>query len=199
MHKVSNCSTSGVSLRSMSVAALRLLLLHGKKALGLVLLVTMKGPSHFTTSLPRLSALCFLLSTGSPILMSLIFVFGSLYFLVCLWYASILWHAVTLRVATLISSGIMASVPYSNLKGVNLVALDSVVLCDQTTIGRSSIHFPFWWLNNIFLIVENMIPLALSTAPFDWGWQTEGYLTLVYLVLRNTKHIIVLLCILLVE
>jgi hypothetical protein len=69
----------------------------------------------------------------------------------------------------LISSGVIASVPKSKRKGVKLVALDTVVLWDQITLGISSTHLPFFWSNNHFLIPRNISPFALSTAPLDCG------------------------------
>jgi hypothetical protein len=55
----------------------------------------------------------------------------------------------------------MASAPYNSLNGVNLVALDSVVLCDQMTLDNSSAHFPFFWSKRHFFIAEKIWPLAL--------------------------------------
>ena len=68
------------------------------------------------------------------------------------------------------SSGLMASAPYSNLNGVNLVVLVSDVLWDQTTFGSSSTHLPFFWSKSYFLMPVKMTPLVRSTAPLDWGW-----------------------------
>lgn len=52
----------------------------------------------------------------------------------------------------------MASAPYKSLKGVNLVALHSVVLCDQMTFGSSSTHLPsFWSCKHFFDAVEDDI------------------------------------------
>jgi hypothetical protein len=50
----------------------------------------------------------------------------------------------TLALSLASSSGHIASGPYNNLNGVNLVALDSVMLCDQLTLDNSSAHFPFF-------------------------------------------------------
>ena len=57
---------------------------------------------------------------------------------------------------------------------MNFVALDSVVLCDQITFGSSSTHLPFGCSVMFFMIPEKMIPFALSTIPFDYGWYTEA-------------------------
>ena len=66
-------------------------------------------------------------------------------------------------------SGVTASSPYNSLNGVNLVVLDSVVLCDHKTLGSSSAYLPFGSSAMFFLMLVNMMPLALSTAPFDCG------------------------------
>ena len=42
---------------------------------------------------------------------------------------------IALRLLFLSSSGLIASVPYRSLNGVNLVVLVSDVLCDHTTFG----------------------------------------------------------------
>jgi len=68
---------------------------------------------------------------------------------------------------SLISSGVTASSPYKSLNGVNFVVLDSVVLCDQITLVNSSIHFPFGNSVIFFFMPAKIMPLALSTAPFD--------------------------------
>jgi hypothetical protein len=69
----------------------------------------------------------------------------------------------------LISSGVIASVPKSKRKGVKPVALETVVLWDEITLGNSSTHLPFFWSNKYFLIPENISPFSLSTAPLDCG------------------------------
>jgi hypothetical protein len=68
-----------------------------------------------------------------------------------------------------ISSGVIALVPKSKRKGVKPIALDTVVLWDQITLGNSSAHLPFFWSNKHFLIPKNISPFALSTAPLDYG------------------------------
>jgi hypothetical protein len=72
------------------------------------------------------------------------------------------------------SSGTMVSSPYRSLKGENFVVLDSVVLCDQMTLGNSSVHFPLGMSVMFFFIPVKIIPLARSTAPFDCGWYTKA-------------------------
>jgi hypothetical protein len=44
----------------------------------------------------------------------------------------------------LISSGVISSVLKSKRKGVKPIALDTVVLWDQITLGNSSTHLPFF-------------------------------------------------------
>jgi len=58
-----------------------------------------------------------------------------------------------------------SSIEESN--GVNLVALDSEVLCDHTTFDNSSAHLPYSDWTCILLMLEKIIPFALSTVPFD--------------------------------
>ena len=70
----------------------------------------------------------------------------------------------------MISSGSIASLPYRSLNGVKPIVLEAMVLWDQTTFGNSSTHLPLWRLNKVFEIAENIILLALSTAPFDSRW-----------------------------
>ena len=77
--------------------------------------------------------------------------------------------SVVLNDLSFISSRVIASSPYNSLNGVNLVVLDSVVLCDHKTLGSSSAYLPFGSSAMFFLMLVNMMPLALSTAPFDCG------------------------------
>jgi hypothetical protein len=67
----------------------------------------------------------------------------------------------------LISSGVIGSSPYNNLKGVNFVALQTEVLWLHTTLGNSSVHLPFDWSSNIFFIAENINVFAFSTSLLD--------------------------------
>jgi hypothetical protein len=68
-----------------------------------------------------------------------------------------------------ISLGVIASSPYSSLNGENFVVLDATVLCDKMTFGNSSTHLPFGWYVMFFLMPMNMMMLALSTNPLDYG------------------------------
>jgi hypothetical protein len=78
-----------------------------------------------------------------------------------------------------ISCGVMASDPYNRQKGVNSVALHSVVFSAQTTSGNRSGHLPFLSSRSIFLTAVKILPLARSTTPLDWGWYTEAKASLV--------------------
>jgi hypothetical protein len=69
-----------------------------------------------------------------------------------------------------ISCGVMASDPYINRKGVNPVALDSVVLSAQMTSGSCSAHLPFLSSRSLFFIALKIFLLACSTTPLDCGW-----------------------------
>src|SRR6185369_17660341 len=131
------------------------------------------------------SAFGFLLRTQSPSAISLLATFLFRHFLVSSWYASKFFEACkmsssvrsasiegsmlfrTLALLCLSSSGLKASAPYSNLNGVNFVALHSVVLWDQITFGSSSAHLPFLSPNRHFFIAVKIKPLALSTAQLD--------------------------------
>ena len=57
---------------------------------------------------------------------------------------------VTLGDLCVSSSSKIASSPKRSLKGVNFVALDSEVLCDQMTEVSSSAHFPLGLPCNLF-------------------------------------------------
>jgi hypothetical protein len=69
----------------------------------------------------------------------------------------------------LITSGVIALVPNSKPNGVKLVALDTMVLCEQITFSNSSIHFPFFSSYKHFLIPENISLFALSIATLACG------------------------------
>jgi hypothetical protein len=73
-----------------------------------------------------------------------------------------------------ISCGVMASDPYRRRKGVNPVALHSVVFSAQTASGNRSAHLPFLSSRSIFLTAVKILPLARSTTPLDCGWYTEA-------------------------
>jgi hypothetical protein len=68
-----------------------------------------------------------------------------------------------------ISCGVMASDPYRRQKGVNPVALHSVVFSAQTASGNKSVHLPFFSSRSIFLTAVKIFPLACSTTPLDCG------------------------------
>jgi hypothetical protein len=72
------------------------------------------------------------------------------------------------------SSGVIASSPNRNLKGVKHADLDIVVLWLHTTLINSSSHFPLGWLKINFIIPVIIIQFALSTNPFDSGCLTDA-------------------------
>jgi hypothetical protein len=78
-----------------------------------------------------------------------------------------------------ISCRVMASDPYSRRKGVNPVALHSVVFSAQTASGNRSAHLPFLLSRSIFLTTVKILPLARSTTSLDCGWYTEAKASLV--------------------
>jgi hypothetical protein len=75
---------------------------------------------------------------------------------------------------SLISSGATGSSPYSNLKRVNFVALQTEVLWLYTALGNSSAYLPFGWFSSIFFIAMNINAFAFSIALLDWGWYTDA-------------------------
>jgi hypothetical protein len=66
----------------------------------------------------------------------------------------------------------MAMAPYNSLKGVNLVALDSVVLCHQMTLIAHLPTFLSFDQRGIFFMVVKTCLLALSTTSFNCGSYT---------------------------
>jgi hypothetical protein len=78
-----------------------------------------------------------------------------------------------------ISCGVMASDPYRRRKGVNPVALHSVVFSAQTASGNRSAHLPFLSSRSIFLTAVKILPFTRSTTPLDCGWYTEVKASLV--------------------
>jgi hypothetical protein len=68
-----------------------------------------------------------------------------------------------------ISCGVMASDPYRRRKGVNPVALHSVMFSAQTASGNKSVHLTFFSSRSIFLTAVKIFPLAHSTTPLDCG------------------------------
>ena len=67
-----------------------------------------------------------------------------------------------------------ASSPKRSLNGVNFVALDSEVLCDQMTEVRSFAHFHLGLPCNLFEMRWRIMPFALSMRPLDCGCLTEA-------------------------
>jgi hypothetical protein len=122
-----------------------------------VFFLMMKVPSHFGSSLPRNSVLLVLIRMRSRSSNSLRLILLSRHAFVCTWY---LFNVSTERTRSpsrrylvfdsstsgvvvafvrgdpcFISCGVMASDPYIKRKGVNQVALDSIVFSAQMTLG----------------------------------------------------------------
>jgi hypothetical protein len=150
------------------------------------------GPSHLGSSLPQDSILMVLVSTRSPSLNSLGMMVLSCHALVCACY---LFSASKARTRSLSirplevgsstsgvvvglvrgdscfsSCDIIASDPYIKRKGVNPVALDSVVFSAHMTSGSWSTHLPFLSSSSLFLIALKILLLERSTTPLDCGW-----------------------------
>ena len=128
--------------------------------------LTMKGPSHLGSSLPLDSVRAVRTSTRSPSLNSLGMTAWSRHALVWAWYLFRACRAKTRSPSMrsfevgsstsgtadgtvrgdpcFISCGVMASDPYRRRKGVNPVALHSVVFSAQTASGNNSVHLPFF-------------------------------------------------------
>jgi hypothetical protein len=160
-------------------------------ALGDAFDLTMYGPSHFGSSLPRDSVRVVRTSTRSPSVNSLGTTAWSRQAFVWAWYLLRACRAKTrspsmrsLDVGSsmsgttdalvrgdpcFISCGVMASDSYSRRKGVNPVARHSVVFSAQTTSGSWSAHLPFVSLRSLFLMVVKILSLARSTMPLDCG------------------------------
>jgi hypothetical protein len=68
------------------------------------------------------------------------------------------------------SYGVIASDPYIKRRGVNPVALDSVVFNAHMTSGSWSVHLPFLSSSSLFLMALKILPLARSTTLLDCGW-----------------------------
>jgi hypothetical protein len=73
------------------------------------------------------------------------------------------------------------------LKGVNPVDLDTGVLWLHTTLNNSSGHFPLGWLKIRFIIPVIIMPLALSTSPFDSGCLTDA--KWIFVPIRSQKSL----------
>jgi hypothetical protein len=67
------------------------------------------------------------------------------------------------------SCGVMYSDLYIKRKGVNPVALYSVVVSSQMTSGSCSSHLPFLSSRSLFLVALKTFMLARSTTPLDCG------------------------------
>jgi hypothetical protein len=141
--------------------------------LGDAFILTMNGPSHSGSSLPRDSVRVVRTSTRSPLLNSFGSTVLSCQALVWAWYLSRVCRARmrspsmrSLEVGSstsgtadvfvqgdpcFISCGVMASDPYSRRKGVNPVARHSVVFRAHTTLGSWSTHLPFFIVEKSFL------------------------------------------------
>jgi hypothetical protein len=141
--------------------------------LGDTFVLTMKGPSHFGSNLPRDSVRAVRTSTRSPSLNSLEVTVWSRHAFVWAWYLSRACRAKTRSPSMrsfevgsstsgtadaavrgdpcFISCGDMASDPYNRRKGVNPVTLHSVVFSAQTTSGNRSGHLPFFVVEEHFL------------------------------------------------
>jgi hypothetical protein len=170
-------------------------------ALGDVFVLTIKGPSHLGSSLPRDSVRVVRKRTRSPSLNSLGMTAWSCHAFVWAWYLFRACRAKTRSPSMrsfevgsstsgtadeavrgdpcFISYGVMASDPYRRRKGVNPVALHSVVFNAQTASGNKSAHLPFLSSRSIFLTVVKILPFARSTTPLDCGWYTEVKASLV--------------------
>jgi hypothetical protein len=170
-------------------------------ALGDAFVLTMKGPSHLGSSLPRDSVRAVRTSTRSPSLNSLEMTAWSRHAFVWAWYLFRACRAKTrspsmrsfeVGSSTLgtadgtvhgdpcfISCGVMASDPYRRRKGVNPVALHSVVFNAQTASDNKSAHLPFLSSSSIFLTAVKILPFVHSTTPLDCGWYTEAKTSLV--------------------
>jgi hypothetical protein len=152
----------------------------------------MKGPSHFGSSLPRDSILLVLIRTRSPSSNSLGVILLYRHAFICAWYlfnvSRVKIRSPSRRVLVVDSStsgvvvafvrgdpcfsscGVMASDPYTKRKGVNSVALDSVVFSAQMTSGSWSAHFPFLSSRSLLFIALKILSLVSSTTQLDCGW-----------------------------
>jgi hypothetical protein len=169
-------------------------------ALGDAFVLTMKGPSHLGSSLPLDSVRAVRTSTRSPSLNSLGMTAWSRHAFVWAWYLFRACRAKTRSPSMrsfeagsstsgtadgtvrgdpcFISCGVMASDPYRRRKGVNPVALRSVVFSAQTASGNKSAHLPFFSSRSIFLTAGKFCHLRVPT-PLDCGWYTEAKASLV--------------------
>jgi hypothetical protein len=169
----------------------------------------MKGPSHLGSSLPRDSVLAVLMRTRSPSSNSLGMTELSRHAFVCTWYLFSASRARTwspsIRSLEVDSStsgvvvdlahgdpcfsscGVIVSDPYITRKGVNPVALDSVVFSAHMTSGSWSAHFPFLSSSSLFLMALKILQLARSTTPLDYGWWAEANMDFMPRELQNSQ------------
>jgi hypothetical protein len=68
------------------------------------------------------------------------------------------------------SCGVISSDPYIKWKGVNLVALDSVVFSAHMISGSWFAHLPLLSSRSLFFMALKILSLACSTTPLDCGW-----------------------------
>jgi hypothetical protein len=161
-------------------------------AIGDIFFLMMKGPSHLGSSLPRDFVLLVLMRTRSPLSNSLGLTVLSRQAFVCAWYLLNVSRAMTRSPSRrslaidssifgvvvafvhgdlcFISCGVMASDLYIKQKGVNPVALDSVVLSVQMTPGSCLVHLTFLSSRSLFFIALKFFSLAHSTTLLDPGW-----------------------------
>jgi hypothetical protein len=107
---------------------------------------------------------------------------GSCLFLILLrigYHFKIVRSAVVHKLWCLISSGNTTLALNSSWNGVKLVALQTIVLWLHTALGITLAHLPFFSPSRIFLIASNIITLALSTTPVDYGWYTDTKATFI--------------------
>jgi hypothetical protein len=182
-----------------------------RSAPALVFNITTYGPIHLGSNFSVLSVLELHRSTRFPRSNSRGLTFRSLHALVCSCYFSKFTIALSLSDSSrsfssasfghgtvsvavrkhwcFISSGNTTSAPYISRKGVKFVALQNVVLWLHTAVGMTSTHFPFFSSSNIFFIALNIRELALSTAPFDYGWYTDAKATFIPIWWQNSLNI----------
>jgi hypothetical protein len=156
--------------------------------LGDVFVLTMKGPSHLGSSLPQDFVLVVLVRTRSPSSNSLgILIVLSCHAFVCAWYLfsasrartwsllvrSLEFDSSTSGVAVKLARGdpcfsscsVIASDPYIKRKGVNPVALDSVVFSAHMTSGSWSAHLPFFSSSSLWQNRPNYSSLSAQVTP----------------------------------
>ena len=78
--------------------------------------------------------------------------------------------------------------PKRSLKGVNFVALDLEVFCDQMTKVSSSVHLPLGLPCNLFEMPWRIMLFALSTRPLDCGCLTKANQTFFPIYKQNSLN-----------